>query len=178
VITLACAVVVVGALCLVDLLLTFGVVRRLREHAALLAGIQSSAVPGSGLSDGDKPEPFTATDAEGIAVHGPAGLGVVAFFSTTCPVCPLRAPAFVEYVRAHHPARDPVLAVITGDAGASVPYLADLMKVARVCFEPAGGPVSQGFALKAVPAFFVLDEDGTVLTSHHDPAALPVPART
>ena len=41
---LIAAVVVVGCLCLLDLLLTFGVIRRLREHTSMLtaAGEDSS----------------------------------------------------------------------------------------------------------------------------------------
>ena len=35
---LGAAIVVMGLLCLIDLLLTFGVIRRLREHTEQLAG--------------------------------------------------------------------------------------------------------------------------------------------
>jgi Transposase len=31
----------------------------------------------------------------------PVGPSIVAFFSTTCSVCPKSAPAFVQYMRAH-----------------------------------------------------------------------------
>ena len=176
-ITLACAVAIVGALCVLDLLLTFGVVRRLREHTALLGRMQPSAGLGIGLSAGETPEPFTVTNTEAVTMQGPAGLGVVAFFSTTCPLCPKRVPAFIDYVRAHPVTRDEVLVVIAGESAESVPYLADLAEVARVSFEPSRGPVSQGFAVKGVPAFFVLNAAGAILASGHDAAALPVPAR-
>lgn len=170
------AVVIVGALCLLDLLLTFGVIRRLREHTQMLARNSPDTLGAIGLAAGEAPEAFTATDGEGAAVDGPSGLRVVAVFSTSCSICPKRAPAFVDYVRAHLVGRDEVLAVVVGQSAESVPYLADLTQVARVCTEPPDGPIGHAFAVRGYPAFFALDAAGTVLWSGYDPAALPAPA--
>jgi hypothetical protein len=170
------AVVIVGALCLVDLLLTLGVIRRLREHTEILARTGPSSGPGIGLGAGEVPDAFTATDADGVAVAGAAGLSIVAFFSPTCSVCPKRAPAFVDYLRAHRVGRDEVLAVIIGEAAEPVPYLAELTAVARICAEPPEGPVGRAFGVRGVPAFFALGVDGAVLAAGHDPALLPAPA--
>jgi thiol-disulfide isomerase/thioredoxin len=175
------AIIIVGALCLLDLLLTFGVIRRLREHTEMLAQRdrhrdQPGAEDTIGLAAGAAPEDFTATDSAGAAVRGPSGLSVVAFFSTSCPVCPERAPVFIDYVRQHRVGRAEVLAVVIGQGAESVPYLAGLTEVARVCAESPGGSIGQAFALRGVPAFFVLDAGRTVLWSGYDPAALPAPA--
>jgi hypothetical protein len=171
------AVVIVGALCLVDLLLTFGVIRRLREHTEILAGTGPGRSPGIGLVAGQVPEAFASTDADGVEVTGSAGLSIVAFFSPTCSVCPKRAPAFVDYLRAHRIGRAGVLAVIIGETAAEpVPYLADLTAVARICAEPPEGPIGRAFGVRAVPAFFALGADGAVLAADHDPAVLPAPA--
>jgi hypothetical protein len=171
------AVVIVGALCLLDLLLTFGVIRRLREHTEMLAREKpGGGVDAIGLTAGEAPTTFTATDDEGAAVRGPSGLRVVAVFSTSCSICPKRAPAFVDYVRQHLVGRDEVLAVVVGQSAESVPYLADLADVARVCTEPAGGPIGRAFAVRGYPAFFALDPAGTVRWSGYDPATLPAPA--
>jgi hypothetical protein len=172
------AVVVVGALCLLDLLLTFGVIRRLREHTEMLARMQHGGTDVIGLPAGKAPESFTATDNEGVAVRGPSGLSVVAFFSTTCSVCPKRAPAFTDYAREHLVGRHEVLAVVVGQATQSVPYLADLTEVARVCAEPPDGPIGRAFAVQGYPVFFALDAGGTVLWSGYDPSALPAPSRS
>jgi hypothetical protein len=169
------AVVVVGVLCLIDLLLTFGVIRRLREHTAMLARFQSGGDRVTGMTAGGTPEAFTATDSEGAVMQGPPGLSVVAFFSASCSVCPKRVPAFVDYVREHPVGRNGVLAVVVAQASDSVPYLADLAEVARVCAELPDGPIGQAFAVQAFPAFFVLDAGGTVRGSSYDPAALPAP---
>jgi hypothetical protein len=172
------AVVIVGAVCLLDLLLTFGVIRRLREHTEMLARMQPGGGDVIGLSAGKAPEPFTATDRDGAAVRGPSGLSVVAFFSTTCSICPKQAPAFTHAVREHLVGRNDVLAVVVGQAAEPVPYLADLTEVARVCAEPPDGPIGRAFAVKGYPAFFALDAGGTVLWSGYDPSALPAPSRS
>jgi len=172
---LICVVVIVGALCLTDLLLTLGVIRRLREHTAMFARMQRDELGVTSLADGEFPEPFTATNAEGVNVTGPGGLSIVAFFSTTCPICPVRVPAFVDYVRTHPAGRHEVLAVVTGEPDGWLSYLADLAEVAQVCTEELGGPISRAFAVQGFPAFVVLDADGAIRASGHDPAGLPTP---
>jgi hypothetical protein len=142
----------------------------------MLARNQPDALGVIGLTAGEAPETFNAIDDEGAAVRGPSGLRVVAFFSTSCSICPKRAPAFVDYVRGHLVGRDEVLAVVVGQSTASVPYLAQLTDVARVCTESPDGPASHAFAVRGYPAFFALDAGGTVLWSGYDPAALPAPA--
>lgn len=173
------AVTIVGVLCLIDLLLTLGTIRRLREHTMIIGRIRQGGYPVvsvSALGDGASPQQFTAVTTDGVEVGGPAGLSIVAFFSTTCPVCPERAPAFAEYVRSHHGERDKALAVVVGDADESPGYLADLAEVAQVCTEADGGPIGLAFALQAFPAFFVIDAEGAVRGSSYDPAELPIPA--
>jgi len=176
---LICAVTIVGVLCLIDLLLTLGAIRRLREHTMIIGRIRLSGYPVasvSALRDGASPQQFRAVTTDGIEVAGPSGLSVVAFFSTTCPVCPERVPAFADYVRNRHGKRDEALAVVIGDADGPPSYLDDLAEVAQVCTEADGGPIGLAFAVQAFPAFFVLDAEGAMLTSSYDPAELPMPA--
>ena len=71
---LSAAIVVVGLLCLADLLLTFGVIRRLREHTEQLAGLRGQDAPVTGLADGEIPEPFTALSISGERLSGPAAM--------------------------------------------------------------------------------------------------------
>jgi hypothetical protein len=78
-------------------------------------------------------------------------------------------------VRGHRVSRAEVLAVIIGQGPESVPYLADLTEVARVCTESPDGVIGRAFAVRGVPAFFVLDAGGTVRWSGYDPSALPAP---
>lgn len=174
---LTAAVIVVGLLCVVDLLLTFGVIRRLRKHTELLNSHSSDAATMS-LAPGDLPPSFTATEADGTTLSGPAGLRVVAFFSASCSICPLRAPDFVAYLRDNQLPRDAALAVLLADEDASVPYADQLAEVATVTRQAADGELATAFGVLGYPAFCVLDADGAVQATSFNPAELPalVPA--
>jgi len=169
------AVVVVGALCLLDLILTFGVIRRLREHTALLSESRFDGPPVLGLSVGETPDTFTSVTTDGEPLSGPAGFRVTAFFSSSCSICPERVPKFVDYLRENQVGRESVLAVVVGSASEPVPYLDRLAEVARVCTEPNGGSLASAFKVTGYPAFGLLDADGAMLASGYDPAALPTP---
>lgn len=168
------AVALVAALCLLDLLLTFGVIRRLREHTALLAGVRD---PGPiGLEAGQSPGAFSAVTTAGDLVDNTTGLRVVAFFSTSCSACPERVPPFAEYLRSHSIGRDSVLAVVSGTTGAVPPYLDQLTEVAQVCIESADGDVARAFRVLGFPLFCVLDPDGVLIASGYEPSVLSEPA--
>jgi hypothetical protein len=174
---LAAAVVVVGVLCLVDLLLTVGVIRRLRVHTELLSrvrGEQGGDIAITSLGAGAIPGSFTGQGSAGEPVTGPAGWRMAAFFSSTCSACPEKVPGFVDYVRARHLERGSVLAVVaTADAAEPVPYLDSLAAVAHVCQVPHGSEPEKAFKVAGFPAFFLLDETGAVQAASYDPAALP-----
>lgn len=172
------AVIVVGAVCLLDLLLTFGVIRRLREHTELLREHQ---MPSSrqviGLSAGQVPKPFTVVTADGAALSGPAGLRLAGFFSASCSICPARVAPFIEYVRGNHIARDDVLVVLLVTDGNTPPrYMDELAEAAQVCVQPDDSGVATAFSVAGYPAFCLLDTDGVVVSAGYDPAALPSPA--
>jgi len=170
---LVAAVGLVGLLCLADLLLTFGVIRRLREHTEQLAGLRGQDAPVTGLPYGATPEAFSALTDSGERLQGPAGLRVVAFFAAGCSACPERVPAFLDYLRVNEIARDAVLTVIISTEPEPVSYQERLAEVAPVCVEPHDGEVSTAFNIRAVPAFCVLDGAGSVIAYSDDPAALP-----
>jgi len=170
---LVAAIGLVGLLCLADLLLTFGVIRRLREHTEQLAGLRGQDAPVSGLPHGATPEPFTALTASGERLDGPAGLRVVAFFAAGCSACPERVPAFLDYLRVNEVTRDAVLVVITSSQPEPVSYQERLAEAAPVCVEPHDGEVTAAFNVRAFPAFCVLDGAGSVRAFSHEPPALP-----
>ena len=172
---LIAAVVVVGCLCLLDLLLTFGVIRRLREHTSMLTGAGGSEPPPIGLEAGKPPGAFSAVATSGEEVSGAAGLEVVAFFSSWCSICPERVPPFVEYLSRHHMRRDSVLAVVAADSSTPPSYLDRLAEVALACVEPTGGEIATAFQVQGFPAFFLVDADGVVAVNGYDPATLPEP---
>ncbi|MGK5552103.1 TlpA family protein disulfide reductase [Actinomadura kijaniata] len=163
---LVAAVVLVGALCLLDLLLTLGVIRRLREHTAALEGLLARGgggrPPGDDLpAAGDAVAPFaaTATDGTPVTAESLAGRVIVAFLSTECDACRGQLPRFVEQARGQ--GRDRVLGVVVGDAAAAEDMVAALEPVARVAVEPVGAAISAAFGVSAYPSYVVV-EDGRV----------------
>src|SRR4051794_30448972 len=102
---LIAAVVLLGALVVVNLVLTLGIVWRLREHADLIG----KALSGEATADPDRgyfimragsPLPaFSATTVDG-AVAPNTGPLLIGFFSSTCSACVQRLPGFIEYAKA------------------------------------------------------------------------------
>jgi thiol-disulfide isomerase/thioredoxin len=160
---LAAAVTVVGLLCLVDLLLTFGVIRRLREHSVALAG-QSGGGVGEPLLDVGE----TVGDFAAVTVNGEPVLRafvdretIVGFLSPGCPPCERRLPQFVEAARTA--GRDRVLAVLTDTTEAdAAEMLTALSPVARVVVEAEDGALTKAFGVTAFPAFCRIDAAHTV----------------
>jgi hypothetical protein len=167
------AVVLVGALGLLNLLLAFGIIRRLREHTSMLveARPRTAAI---GLSPGEVPGAFSAVATDGGVVDNRMALRVVGFFSTSCEICAKRVPSFADYLRTHGIERENVLAVI-GAGDEPPPYLGALAEVARVCVEREDGGIASAFKVGGFPAFCLLDATGAVAGSGSRPAALPEP---
>jgi hypothetical protein len=172
------AVIIVGLLCLLDLVLTFGVIRRLREHTEYLQTRQLLDAPAVvNLRAGRVPEPFTTVAEDGAAITGPAGLRLAGFFSSTCPACPTRVGPFIEYVRANQIARDDVLATLVVAADTPPPpYLPLLAEVARVTVQTDGSQVIKSFGVVGYPAFCLLDADGAMVASGFNLDTLPATA--
>lgn len=174
---LIAAVVFVGALCTVDLLLTFGVIRRLREHTELLS--TRAGEPGEGpgtVAVGEVPGPFTAVDTDGAEVdHRTGGAGrLVGFFSPGCEPCRTKLPDFVAYAAEFPGGRAQVLAVVSGDEQSAADFTGPLTGVARVVVDGSEGPVATAFGVNGFPAWCVQDEHGVV--QHSGLGREPLPA--
>ncbi|GAA3989968.1 TlpA family protein [Allokutzneria multivorans] len=171
------AVAVLGVLVLVDLVLTLGVVKRLREHTALIERALSATAPMPPIMApvGTKITPFEARTVDGTTVS----LGdlpdptLVGFFSADCPACGENLPAFLD--RARDLGRDRVLAVAHGAPDEVADLVAKLNPVARVVTEAPDGPLGVAFSVRGVPALCLVDATGTVVASGSDMAGLPMP---
>jgi hypothetical protein len=172
---LAAALAIVAALCLLDMLMTFGVIRRLREHTELISGMNVPGAPVIGLAIGESPMAFSSGTIGGELVSGTAGLRLVAFFSTGCSACPERVAPFAAYVAQNRLSKNSVLAVVVGNEDSPPPYLSQLTEVALVCADGLDGPVSRAFNVAGFPAFCLLDSDGSVLAAGFNPVDLPEP---
>src|SRR5262249_48176669 len=89
-------VALVAALCLLDMLMTFAITRRLRVHTELLAGRDPVDLPIIGVPVGEIPTAGPRTTLAGERLDGLAGLRPVSFFSTSCSACPEQVPPFAS----------------------------------------------------------------------------------
>ncbi|MEU4475156.1 hypothetical protein [Micromonospora sp. NPDC023888] len=155
---LVAALVLVGLLCALDLILTLGVVQRLRKHGALLAEVVS---PSPDLEVGQEIGEFETTTVAGEPVTpGLLGSGtLVGFFSPTCGPCKDKLPAFVSHVRGLPAGQGTPLAVVIGEPDQATDFLTKLTPVARVVVERGDGPVSQAFGVRAYPTLLRVDRD-------------------
>ncbi|MFG6192297.1 TlpA family protein disulfide reductase [Nonomuraea sp. JJY05] len=171
---LVAAVVVVGLLCLVDLVLTLAVIRRLRVHTLRLAELTPTGAPmvqpGTTLGD------FSATALSGETVSRAffSGPSVVAVFSTECASCHERLPEFASYLADTRPER--VLAVVAGDPDGARLFTGELTS-ATVVVEPMGGPVSRALQVSRFPSFYLVDGDAVVVAADTAPGRLPAATR-
>lgn len=164
---LSVAVVVVGAMCLLNLVLTFGVIRRLREHTELLNQrvVDRAAAPGpimleAGKSVGD----FSVTTTDGVPVSRAdlTGRRLVGFFSPTCSACAENMPTYVAHAQTHPGGRDAVLSVVVGSEAETAEMTRQLEGVSRVVRDDEQGEISRAFKIDGYPAYAVLDGDNVV----------------
>ncbi|MYS85577.1 TlpA family protein disulfide reductase [Embleya scabrispora] len=176
---LIAAVVLVTVLCLLNLVLTFGVIRKLRAQGEHGHGAQNDVdISDLVLPVGSTAPAFTAVTTAGETVSRDGlGAALFGFFSPNCRACRERLPQFVEAARKAGGSRR-VLAVVHGDEAETREQVAALAAVAQVVVEPTDGPLGRGFAVTGYPVFGLLAADGTITASGFDPKALSAPVRT
>ncbi|MEU6370054.1 hypothetical protein ABZ876_31115 [Streptomyces sp. NPDC046931] len=161
--------VLVGALCALDLILILGIVKRLREHTEMLAS-GGSAVDTYTINVGASVGEFDAVTVDGERLtQQMADETLVAFFSPTCGPCREKLPRFVEHVSDGRVPRDRVLVTVVGDPGESASFIERLRPVARVVSERSDGDLGAAFQVKAFPTVLRVAPDGaggTVVTAN------------
>jgi thiol-disulfide isomerase/thioredoxin len=157
------------AVCLLDLVLTLGVIRRLRQHTELISKLSSGGRrPSAMLAEGETAGPFeaVATTGESLSRDRLSGETLVGAFAPHCSACEEKLPAFVEFATTFPGGREQVIAVVVGPENEAETYREQLEPVARVVIEPPmTGEMDTALALNAFPAFGVLDQSGTVVSS-------------
>ena len=172
---LVAAVVLVGVLCLLDLLLTLGVIRRLQEHTShleqLLAGGSANALP----TVGETVDEFTAETVDGAPVSRDffSVETLVAFFSPTCEPCIAKLPDFTKHAARWRNDQRQVLAVVTGPTEQAAEMVDSLKPVATVVADGMNGPVSRAFKAHSTPTFCLVDNAGTVIAADYDLDRVP-----
>ncbi|MFJ6572717.1 TlpA family protein disulfide reductase [Streptomyces sp. NPDC091292] len=148
---LIAVVALVGTLCTVNLVLTLGVIRRLREHTELLGAVQGEPLR---LEVGQEVGDFDTASTLGEPlvrdlVTGPVLFG---FFSPTCEPCRDKLPRFVEHARHEPGGRSSVIATVVGDADAAAEFVSELSEVAQVVVEDSDGVMGTALGIRAFPS--------------------------
>jgi hypothetical protein len=175
---LVAVVVLQTAVTLVVLLVTVGLVRRLRVHSDLLAGLVESGEKLLAVGTAMPTFSTTATDGTTVDSHLLAGPAAVALMAVDCPHCRTNLPEFVAYVRGAGYPRERVLAVVAvregTDGVAAAEMLDSLASAATVVREPVvGGIVTKAFGVQAYPSFYLTGPDSTVTAGAHTVRKLP-----
>lgn len=170
-------VIVVGCIAAIDLVLTLGVIRRLRHHAELISsGGSAAASRARSLPPaGEQPTEFTATTVEHETIDRDTfgDLTLVGFFSPSCAPCREQIEPFVDYAAAMPTGHQAALAVVVGTAAETAEFVERLRSVARVVVEPPGGAVSAAFDVDALPAVGLVATGGVVVKSAFSMSELP-----
>ena len=163
-------VIVAVALTVLNLVLTFGVIRRLREHTELLSERSTVGPPDLMLGVGQAPDTFVATTTEDEQIRPETFVGeqLIGFFSPSCQPCREKAPLFVE--RAAAAGRTRALAVVVGGPDEVGELVTLFEPAARVVVESTmgTGSITHAFKVKGFPAICVLDGNGVVTASGFD----------
>ncbi|WP_444960761.1 TlpA family protein disulfide reductase [Nocardiopsis sp. M1B1] len=177
------AVALVGALGLVNLLLSIGVIRRLRQHTELLENRPRSAdddVPASAVPVGTSVGAFRATSTRGAEVVFDASAErlLVAFVSPDCSPCRKRLPLLLDHLAQNPDVR--ALAVVIEEGGAEADMVAQLEPTVSVVVQPWEGELPRLFDIQGTPSFITVENGVVTATSVFAPgrggAALSVVA--
>ncbi|MEU5942822.1 TlpA disulfide reductase family protein [Micromonospora sp. NPDC047548] len=174
--------VVLTTLTLLNLLLTFGVIRKLREHTQELAAVR----PPVTLSVGAQVPDFTAPTADGDVVSIAslrASGGLVAFLAPDCSGCQEQLPSVRSALAEALDTPTAVLIVLTRLRPAPdrddrertelVAALGVRGSRAAIVHEPLDGALQSAFQVAAFPAFYLVDTDGRVAGVTNNATQLP-----
>jgi len=174
---LVAAVVLFAALALFNLLLTLGVMRRLREQAELISARGSA----DGADEGVMPAGSTigefVTSAEDDTAVTSLDLSedtMVGFFSPQCQPCRDRVPEFIALLESVPASERKAIAVVIGDRSSTSEMVAQLAPVARVITGEQAEPVVKAFDTVSYPALYRMGNDGLVAASGHGMSVFPV----
>jgi hypothetical protein len=172
------AVAVIGAMSCVNLLLTYGVIRRLRQQDTTASQPGLPALPNVQPAVGQSLPAFAAMSVDGTDVTGETvstGPAAIGFFSTSCPPCREELPQFLTAVG--YLDRRRIIVVVNDDNADGTVLDAFRARADGVCelvVEPTLGPVASTFKVSVFPTMLFV-YDGLVVANEQNARALPIP---
>jgi hypothetical protein len=154
---LASAVAFLTALVLVDLLLSFGIIRRLRELQLRTGEGPANAEVGMRIG------PFTAIDSNGEPISDDqlqTGPTLVTFLSVGCEPC----EAVKRDLLSNPPSIDTIFFVEGKTKSEAETYWVGVEEIGRVAWVTYEGPVMEAFKIQGYPSLIVV-ENGLVSAS-------------
>lgn len=172
---LVVAVVLVGLVAGINLIFTYGVIRRLREHTELISTMSAGYSRGTGATPevGSEPVDFApqlTTDGKSLTRADLRG-ALLGFFSPGCAPCHEQSRVFAA--RAADLGSGRAVAVVVGTTDETAELVAVLEPTSRVLVEADRGPVQAAFAVDGFPTLCVLDEHGRIKASGRAVTNLP-----
>ncbi|MFD1540565.1 TlpA family protein disulfide reductase [Nonomuraea guangzhouensis] len=168
---------VLAVILLANLFLTFGVVRRLRDHTTRFAALENPLEGGLGV--GDAVADFHAVATEGSAVSAADlhdSVTVVSFVATGCHSCEEQLPTIrskADDAVAGGAQSMIVVVNVRGEREEADQLIAAVEGPGTVVEEPLGGSMQTAFGVKRYPSFFLVGPDGTVMATPGAADALP-----
>ncbi|MFI6048443.1 hypothetical protein ACIA8C_43020 [Nocardia sp. NPDC051321] len=160
------------------LVVTLGLVRRLRAHTDLLAQLADNT--DRLLPTGTPIPAFTAQTVDGDVIdqtnlRHPAA---VALLAVDCPHCRTNLPEFVAYIHGAGYPRERVLAVVTTNERTDPTARQDMLDILTpvatvVCETSTDGTVTTSFDAQAFPAFYLTGANATITSGTHAVRKLP-----
>lgn len=168
--------VVIGAVSVLNLLLAFAIVRKLREHTEILAAAESG---GPGLMPGNEVVgefAVLSTDGEALSNAALYPGTLAAFLSPDCAPCEEKIPSFVATAATHPGGRARVLAVVVGSGEGADAMAQQLSAVARVVIEGQRGSVGAAFGVRGFPTLCMVQAEGRIAAAPALTSKVPVAA--
>lgn len=179
---LTALVAVVGIIGVLNLLLMFGVIRRLKEYDQAIAkipyGAMQSAPADSMRAPGSEIDEFTAVSTDGVPVTKEAlnAETLVGFFSVGCAPCIESAPKFAAHAAGVPGGKDSVLTIVVADGDDDPSELVGILgDGARVVVEGYDGPIATAFGVTAFPTYGVVAAGRITATALEFTTLPPVP---
>lgn len=172
---IAIALAVLGVTVALNITLTVGIVRRLREHSTQLTQLRDPDAVMAPVKTVTGEFSTQTLDGESLSERDWRGLTLIGFFSPTCSACHERLPQFVEHASRMPGGRQQVLAVVVGEEGTDE-QAARLAAVARTVVEAPNGPLVKAFSVRGFPAFAMVDDGRRIMATGYELDQVPLPA--